>query len=275
MEGVGATGAAEVAPTDGLNQASWADPETIRWFTRFEGWSDRGEEAAFTAIRDEIRGQPVLDLGIGAGRTTTLLRPLTDDYVGIDYLPQMVAAAQEKHPDLRIELGDARDLGRFADGSFGVVVFSWNGIDAVGHEDRRRILDEVARVLRPGGIFLYSTHNLDGPGYGQKPWGNGAQTLRHPRIALELLAHLPGNVRAYRRNRAYEEVHDGWAMRVAAAHGFGIVIHYTTLAAARAEAVQAGFAPDPAIFESDRGVRVAPNGASKAFWVHLVARKAG
>jgi SAM-dependent methyltransferase len=49
----------------------------------------------------------------------------------------------------------------FASGSFDFVLFSFNGIDYVNHSDRLTILKEIRRVLRPGGWFCFSTHNLN------------------------------------------------------------------------------------------------------------------
>jgi SAM-dependent methyltransferase len=43
---------------------------------------------------------------------------------------------------------------------FDIVVFSYNGIDYVPHDDRLRVLSEIRRVLRHGGTFAFSTHNI-------------------------------------------------------------------------------------------------------------------
>jgi SAM-dependent methyltransferase len=60
----------------------------------------------------------------------------------------------------RFQVADARDLSCFAEKSFDFVLFCWNGIDAVSHADRLRILREVRRVLRAGGHFFFSTHTI-------------------------------------------------------------------------------------------------------------------
>jgi SAM-dependent methyltransferase len=99
----------------------------------------------------------VLDLGIGAGRTTPHLRGLGGRYVGIDVEPAMVAACRERFPDADVRVGDAADLSAFDDGSFDAVVFSFNGLDYVAR--RAACLDECRRVLRPGGVLLLSRHN--------------------------------------------------------------------------------------------------------------------
>jgi SAM-dependent methyltransferase len=40
------------------------------------------------------------------------------------------------------------------------VLFSYNGIDSFGHEDRMSALREIHRILRHDGIFCFSSHNL-------------------------------------------------------------------------------------------------------------------
>jgi hypothetical protein len=47
-----------------------------------------------------------------------------------------------------------------ADGAFSFILFSFNGIDYVPHQDRLRVFKEVRRVGTAGGFFCFSTHNL-------------------------------------------------------------------------------------------------------------------
>lgn len=105
-------------------------------------------------------GSRILDLGVGTGRTYPALAAGAALYVGVDYSAAMIDAAGRRFPTGRFEEGDAADLGRFDDGSFDAVVFSFNGLDYVHPLARRhQALDEIHRVLRPGGVLVMSTHN--------------------------------------------------------------------------------------------------------------------
>lgn len=102
----------------------------------------------------------MLDIGIGGGRTTAYLNAVVADYVGIDYSAAMVAAAREKFPQLDIRHLDATNLAGLAADRFDAVVFSFNGIDYIPRDqDRAQCLREVWRVLKPQGIFIFSTHH--------------------------------------------------------------------------------------------------------------------
>lgn len=105
-------------------------------------------------------GLAMLDLGVGGGRTTPHLARGASRYVGADYSRPMVDSCSVRYPDLEFCHCDATDMAQFADGEFDIVVFSFNGIDYITDDaSRSRCLAEVARVLRPGGLFIFSSHN--------------------------------------------------------------------------------------------------------------------
>jgi ubiquinone/menaquinone biosynthesis C-methylase UbiE len=266
-------GPRERSPED-INRAAWSARWTLRWFRGFDGWSDDGEQVVISLLADEMRGRPILDLGVGAGRTIPILRAISDDYVALDFLPAMVDISRTKYPDARVLVGDARDLSAFETESFSLVVFSWNGLDAIAHEDRRLVLQEVHRVLQPGGAFVYSTHNKRGPGYGEAPWKLSRRTLAHPRRAAKFVARMPVGVVRYWKHRQLAQDTPDWGVRNAAAHQFGLVIHYTTLEGAVHELQKAGFTSETAIFDCADGRRILPGeDTSDVFWFHLIARK--
>ena len=255
-----------------INRVAWQGRRTLRWFARYEGWSDPGEEAALAAITDEVRGKRILDVGVGAGRTVPLLREISTDYTAIDFTEAMLDVCREKYPELRIEWGDARHLDAMDDRSFDLAVFSWNGIDAVDHADRLRILNELNRVLEDGGLLLFSTHNEHGPGCGEKPWTIRRDDFHHPKHLADLALFLPLNMANHLRHRGQEVIGDGWSIRNAAAHHFGLVIHYTTLEHQLAELTAAGFEPIE-VRESEHGALVEPGTDPSSWWMQIVARK--
>ena len=105
------------------------------------------------------RGSAILDLGVGGGRTTPYLSARASRYVAVDYAASMVQACQAKFPGLEFLVADAADLSRFANSSFDVVVFSFNGIDTLSDDGRHRCLQHICRILKPGGFLIFSTHN--------------------------------------------------------------------------------------------------------------------
>jgi len=126
------------------------------------------EAVILQRIADEVRQARILDIGVGAGRTTPFLLELSPHYVGFDYAPEMVAACQARFPGVKIMQGDARHMEFLGSEEFGFVLFSWNGLDYVSHEDRLLVLAQVFGLLKPGGLYLFSSHNLNCPP--RKPW---------------------------------------------------------------------------------------------------------
>jgi SAM-dependent methyltransferase len=113
------------------------------------------------------RGDDVLDLGVGGGRTTPDLSTRAGHYVGVDYSQSMVESCRERFPTLEFHCDNAADLSRFGNSRFDIVVFSANGIDYITSEGMRaNCLREIKRVLRPGGRFIFSSHNARNLG----PW---------------------------------------------------------------------------------------------------------
>src|ERR1700745_1073604 len=90
---------------EAVNRQTWQRADVLADYAHLEGWSDPGEWHAVQLLASELRNRRGLDLGIGSGRTTTWLRLLTPDYVGIDYTHAMVEQARARHPEADTRAG--------------------------------------------------------------------------------------------------------------------------------------------------------------------------
>jgi SAM-dependent methyltransferase len=157
----GSSYAARPMTIDRDNQAVFERRDVVRWYATRDALQG-AEEAFLREVTPELGEASMLDVGVGGGRTTLHFAPRVKRYVGIDYAPKMIEACKERfqnEPDIELRVEDARKLP-FADGEFDFVLFSHCGIDYVTHEDRLLILKELRRVVRTGGRFFFSTHNL-------------------------------------------------------------------------------------------------------------------
>ncbi len=106
--------------------------------------------------------EKLLDLGCGAGRASIgLWEEGFEDVLGTDLAESMVAESREIADCLgcpfRFQREDATNLS-FADCSFDGAVFAFNGLMQIpGRQARRLALQQIYRVLRPGGPFIFST----------------------------------------------------------------------------------------------------------------------
>ena len=99
-------------------------------------------------------GDRLLDIGCGTGRS---LRLLTERFsilpYGIDCSDAVISAAKEVLPEAVLVRGDAADLP-YPDASFNAVLME---CVLTNFDDPGAVLQETARVLRPGGTLLLST----------------------------------------------------------------------------------------------------------------------
>lgn len=122
------------------------------------------EETVLNHLAPQLSGFSMLDLGVGGGRTTLHFAKWVKDYQGVDISDNMIRACESRFSQYPIKLtfkvGDAANLDWIDSNSKDFVLFSYNGIDCVDHETRQKILSEINRVLKAGGYFLFSSHNL-------------------------------------------------------------------------------------------------------------------
>ncbi|MGH7804195.1 MAG: class I SAM-dependent methyltransferase [Candidatus Binatia bacterium] len=110
-------------------------------------------------------GAKVLEVGVGTGLSLSAY-PAHADVLGVDLAPGMLERAQEKVAEndwrnIRLEQGDALDL-KFPDASFDYVT-SFHVVTVV--PDSLQMMQEIARVCRPGGTVVIINHFRS-----ERPW---------------------------------------------------------------------------------------------------------
>jgi len=144
----------------------------------------------------------MLDLGIGSGRTTLFFIPVVRRYVGVDIAPGMVEGCRQRFSGLglpanaELSVADATALGDFADESFDVVLFSFNGVDCIPENFRNDCFSSVRRVLRRGGRFVFTSHNLMYvENYYQFQWSINPRGILKELTRLRMIKKINGPVR--------------------------------------------------------------------------------
>lgn len=142
------------------NDSFWESPEAVAEYS-VEPALMHGEKTIFQSQTfGSLNNKRVLDIGCGGGRTTYFLHQAGANVIGIDISPGLVDFASKRFPDIEFRLGDATTLD-FDDNTFDVVLFSFNSLDCIYPKELRiKALNEINRVLRPEGNFIFSHHNL-------------------------------------------------------------------------------------------------------------------
>jgi SAM-dependent methyltransferase len=135
----------------------WFGEEYLELYAhRDAGEADRHVDFVLSTLAP-ARPRRVLDLACGAGRHSAALARRGQAVCGVDLSLTLLA----KSPELARVRGDMRRLP-FADGAFDWVL---NFFTSFGYFESERenfqVLEEVARVLAPGGGFLVDLMNLD------------------------------------------------------------------------------------------------------------------
>src|SRR5262249_24696603 len=106
----------------------------------------------------------VLDMGCGTGRLLIRLAQQGPWVLGVALSEPMLAAVGEKAAKTSLVIHRLKanivELGSLADGSFDYVACLFSTLGMVsGTAERRRVIEHVRRLLRPGGTFIVHVHN--------------------------------------------------------------------------------------------------------------------
>ena len=119
-----------------------------------------------------ISGKDVLDMGCGTGYGTALIADKCASICGVDISDEAVTYATDKYRADNLSYKTIRKVEDaplpFSDGSFDVVL-SFQVIEHI--LDPATYLEEICRVLKPGGIFIVATPDRDTRLFPhQRPW---------------------------------------------------------------------------------------------------------
>jgi len=219
--------------------------------------------------RDAFAGKRVLDLGCGAGRTAVYLSRWTDRYTAVDYSAGMLERARAWLPGVRFLECDARDMSAFGDGEFDVVFFLNNGFDSLDHEGRLRALAEIRRVLVPGGLYFFSSHNRDHRDARLQP---SLSLTVDPFLMARRIVRLHRCTRNRRQNRAYEREEKEYAIINDRSHNYSLITYYMRPADQAAQLRAAGFEPLEAYCLSGESLPL-DGTDTECPWINYVARR--
>lgn len=103
-------------------------------------------------------GAPVVEVGTGPGHVAAFLAVAGADATGLDLTPQMVEEARRRHPGVRYQIGDLRQLMRpNAHDGWGAVL-AWYSLIHLAASELPPAVAALVRPLRPNGWLVLGLH---------------------------------------------------------------------------------------------------------------------
>jgi SAM-dependent methyltransferase len=257
-----------VQSQDAINRELYRRADLVNEYSKIE--LHPPEAVALVRYRDDIQSRRVLDLGCGAGRLAMYLRPLTKQYVGVDVSEHMVAFCAEHFPELPFQRADMRQLP-FATGVFDTVFSLFNLMDAVSHEARLHCLGEIQRVLKPGGLLVFSSHNRRWKMAGAGPT---LELRLNPLSQLRALARYLRSYANHRRLIPSQREETDYALCNDDAHEFALLHYYITRDAQTRQFREAGFQLLECLDENGQTLHLDDDDSTYSS-LHYIARSIG
>jgi SAM-dependent methyltransferase len=119
---------------------------------------------AYYIAKEYVNGD-LLEIGCGEGRGVGLLQGLVNSYNGIDKIGEVVNKLSVQYPQANFEQSIIPPM-KFPDQRFDSVI-SFQVIEHI--KDDERYIEEISRVLKPGGVALLTTPNIK-KSLSRNPW---------------------------------------------------------------------------------------------------------
>ena len=225
----------------------------------------------------------VLEAGCGAGRVLGYLVALGGDVHGVDVSRTMVDYCAHTYPEADVRLGDLAALAESVTGPFDAVIVPDNTLDIFGDEQRRRVLSEIRELLAPGGVLIFSSHNLDHADGRPEARGTtgargrgGAMLARVAGLSPERAARAVIRLPRRRRNRralvALQQRADDHAILNDSERDYGVLHYYIGRDAQERQLSSLGFELVECL--DVEGRPVARGAIGYGPWLHYVVRAA-
>ena len=227
------------------------------------------EERILEKYRENILDKRVLDIGCGAGRTTSYLNDLSKSYTGIDYSYEMIEVCRERFENLSFIHGDVRNMNMMKDGSCDFVIFAYNGLDSISHEGRLMGLKEINRVLCQNGLFVFSAHNRN---YRYASMYPGFAFSHDPHILLKNIIKFVKSIYNHTRQKKKQQFEKEYAIINDRAHNYAMLTYYIDKKSQKSQLREVGF-DVVEMYDTSGNVLEDNDYDGNSAWIYYVAQK--
>lgn len=226
----------------------------------------------------------VLEIGCGAGRVLGYLVAIGGEVHGIDISPPMVEFCRRRYPEAEVRVGDLRAFADLDDRSAAVdrpwdaIVAFDSVLDVLDDGERRRVLSGLRTLIAPGGVLMFSSHNLShvdasaDADRGSQALGLLTELLDHPPAKIaRAVARLPRMIRNRRALAPLQRQADDHAILNDEAHDWGLLLYYIRREDQERQLVELGYEPVECLDTEGHVLAAGEPGAAHP-WLHYIAR---
>lgn len=108
-------------------------------------------------LAEDFVGGDLLEIGCGEGRGIAMLKDKVASFTAIDKIEQVIESLSEQFPDVKFIQDNIPPLKKVEDNTYDVII-TFQVIEHIKND--KLFLEEIHRVLKPGGKALITTPNI-------------------------------------------------------------------------------------------------------------------